>query len=255
MADLITDCPTCQNKLTATTLSCNHCGLQLQNQFELSVFDYLTADQKTFLLTFLKYQGNFRLLQAELNISYPTAKKKMQELLTALSLTEPTPLETEREVLDMSQFHTDATSVEASEIIKCKIKENGGRILVSSARGNTYEIRANLDGKSFSCDALPINPPYEYTVFDVMVKTMLEQGGKALKGQGRNHRLGEPHCEVTTIVGAIGKHYAGKNEGEWVFDPVFVLAAVLEWADIARNGRGYLELTPSYLMKRKNQNI
>lgn len=36
------------------------------------------------------------------------------------------------------------------------------------------EIRANRDGKSFSCDALPINPPYEYTVFDVMVETMLE---------------------------------------------------------------------------------
>ena len=88
-----------------------------------------------------------------------------------------------------------------------------------------------------------------------MVETMLEQRGKALKGQGRNHRLGEPHCEVTTLVGAIGKHYSGKNEGEWVFDPIFVLAAVLEWADIAHNGRGYLELTPSYLMKRKNQNV
>ena len=155
----------------------------------------------------------------------------------------------------MSLFRKNTDSVKASEIIKYNIKKNGGRILVSSVRGNTYEIRANLDGKSFSCDALPINPPYEYTVFDVMVETMLEQGGKALKGQGRNHRLGEPHCEVTTLVGAIGKHYAGKNEGEWVFDPIFVLAAVLEWADIAHNGRGYLELTPSYLMKRKNQNI
>lgn len=114
----------------------------------------------------------------------------------------------------MSLFRKNTDSVKASEIIKYKIKKNGGRILVSSVRGNTYEIRANRDGKSFSCDALPINPPYEYTVFDVMVETMLEQGGKALKGQGRNHRLGEPHCEVTTLVGAIGKHYAGKNEGE-----------------------------------------
>ncbi len=43
-------------------------------------------------------------------------------------------------------------------------------------------------------------------------------------------------------MGAIGKYYWGKQEGDSVFDPVFVLAAVLEWADIAYNGRGYLEL-------------
>lgn len=255
MADLITYCPTCNNKLIATTLSCTHCGLQLQNEFQLSIFDYLSSDQKVFLLVFLKHQGNFRLLQEELNISYPTAKKKMQELLTALSLTQTNPLNAEQEVLDMSQFQTDPTSKKASEIIKCKIKENGGRILVSSVRGNTYEIRANADGKSFTCDALPIFPPYEYTVFDIMVQTMLEQGGKAFKGMGRNHRLGEPHCETTTLVGAIGKYYAGKNEGEWVFDPIFVLASVLEWADIAHNGRGYMELTPSYLLQLQNQNV
>ncbi len=31
-----------------------------------------------------------------------------------------------------------------------------------------------------------------------------------------------------------------------MFDPVFVLAAVLDWADIARNERGYLTLTADY---------
>ena len=51
----------------------------------------------------------------------------------------------------MSLFRKNTDSVKASEIIKYKIKKNGGRILVSSVRGNTYEIRANRDGKSFSC--------------------------------------------------------------------------------------------------------
>ena len=31
--------------------------------------------------------------------------------------------------------------------------------------------------------------------------------------------------------------------GKYVFDPVFVLASVLDWAGIARNERGYLTLT------------
>ena len=37
--------------------------------------------------------------------------------------------------------------------------------------------------------------------------------------------------------------------GKYVFDPVFVLASVLDWAGIARNERGYLTLTADYLAK------
>ena len=43
--------------------------------------------------------------------------------------------------------------------------------------------------------------------------------------------------------------YYGKSEGESVFDPVFILAGILEWADIAKNGRGYIELTNNYREK------
>ena len=41
----------------------------------------------------------------------------------------------------------------------------------------------------------------------------------------------------------------GKKEGMSVFDPVFVLSAILDWAGIAHNGRGYLELTAEYQAK------
>lgn len=44
----------------------------------------------------------------------------------------------------------------------------------------------------------------------------------------------------------LRKKYAGKREGDSVFDPVFVMAAVLEWAEIAHNERGYIELTAKY---------
>ena len=51
------------------------------------------------------------------------------------------------------------------------------------------------------------------------------------------------------MVGTIGKNYAHKNVGDSVFDPVFIMAAVLEWAGIAHNERGYLSLTADYRMK------
>ena len=53
-------------------------------------------------------------------------------------------------------------------------------------------------------------------------------------------------CTEDTIVGCIAKEYAGKKEGMSVFDPVFVLSAILDWAGIAHNERGYLELTADY---------
>ena len=63
---------------------------------------------------------------------------------------------------------------------------------------------------------------------------------------GRNARLGERGCELDTVVGTIGTRYAGAQPGESVLDPVFVLAAVLEWAGICRNERGWLSLTVDY---------
>ena len=137
-----------------------------------------------------------------------------------------------------------------SEIIREKILQNGGRAIVHSLTGKPYEIRHCSDGKSFLCDQLPIKPPYTYDVFDVIVDLLERQGGKADKGAGRNAKLGQPRCEETTVVGAIAKYYAGKRDGESVFDPVFAMAAILERADIAHNERGYLELTANYRMTR-----
>lgn len=137
-----------------------------------------------------------------------------------------------------------------SEIIREKILRNGGRVIVHSITGKPYEIRHCSDGKSFLCDQLPIKPPYTYDVFDVIVDLLVRQGGRADKGAGRNAKLGQHRCEETTVVGAIAKYYAGKREGESVYDPVFVMASVLEWADIAHNERGYLELTATYRMIR-----
>ena len=75
--------------------------------------------------------------------------------------------------------------------------------------------------------------------------------GMGRKGMGRNFRLGEGNCTIDTVVGAIGYYYAGKQPGDSVFDPVFVMAAILDWAGIAHNRRGYLELTANYRASRQ----
>ena len=97
-------------------------------------------------------------------------------------------------------------------------------------------------------DKLPPND-FEYSIFDIIVDLLLREGGKARKGNGRNYRFGYGDCTEDTVIGAIAKEYFGKQVGESTFDPVFVLAAVLDWAGIAHNCRGYIELTEDYRSK------
>ena len=219
--------------------------MELKSKFDFNAFDYLSEEQYAFLLTFLQCRGSLKDVQSKQDISYPTARKKLDELLTALNLGERADTRPP-EIPDMQNWLTNPNSTKASEIIKNKLKENGGRVIVHTVRGLPCEIRAASDGMSFLSDKLPVNTPYRFDVFDDIVDLLTLSGGKARKGNGRNYRLGEPECDETTVVGYIGKHYAEKSYGDSVYDPVFVLAAVMQWAGIANNSRGELALTASY---------
>lgn len=246
MAKMISKCPGCNGTLHITTLQCPDCGMELKNDFEMSMFDTLSGEEKAFLMAFLRHRGNLKNVQSELEISYPTAKKKLNELLVRLGLAEPE--QEEIEMPNISNLTAVRNSTKASEIIKAKLLDNGGRVIVHTARGLPCEIIAAPDGKSFVSKKLPVKPPYEYMVFDAIVDLLIANGGRARKGNGRNYKLGHPECDENTVVGIVAI-YAGKKLGESVYDPVFVLAAVLEWAGIASNERGEVVLTQSYRSK------
>lgn len=75
--ELVAQCPRCSEKLIATKLSCNNCELELNGDFPLSKFDYLSTDEIDFIESFLKAQGNFKTLQNEKGLSYPAVKKNL----------------------------------------------------------------------------------------------------------------------------------------------------------------------------------
>lgn len=245
MSKLISKCPCCNGTLNITSLQCPDCGVELRNTFEQSTFDRLDEDQMNFLLSFLKHRGNLKNLQEEIGLSYPTAKKRLEELLVTLEIAQEENNSAKQEVMDMSSISANRNSNRASEIIKAKLLDNGGRVTVFTARGLPCEVWMNTDSISFTSDKLPIKPPYEYRVFDVIVDLLVSQGGRAKKGNGRSYKLGEKNCDKTTVVGAVAMD-RGNSIGDSVFDPVFVFAAILEWAGIAHNERGELILTQQY---------
>lgn len=77
-------CPVCSSKLLVKKLQCSKCSTVIENDFELSKFDYLTTGQLEFVEVFLKSRGNIKDVEKALGVSYPTVRAKLDEVLTAL---------------------------------------------------------------------------------------------------------------------------------------------------------------------------
>ncbi|HEY8395473.1 MAG TPA: DUF2089 domain-containing protein [Bacilli bacterium] len=82
--EVISKCPVCGHDLSITRLHCNHCEIEITGDFYLSKLNSLTREQLDFVLVFLKNQGSIKAIEKELDISYPTVKKILNEILLAL---------------------------------------------------------------------------------------------------------------------------------------------------------------------------
>nr|WP_207751772.1 DUF2089 domain-containing protein [Clostridium rhizosphaerae] len=99
---IISKCPVCSAKLRVTRLKCNKCGTVIENDFELSKFEYLSSEQLNFMEVFLKCRGNIKDVEKELGISYPTVRAKLDDVVSALGYTViKKPTVSSKEVLDM----------------------------------------------------------------------------------------------------------------------------------------------------------
>jgi hypothetical protein len=82
--EVIGTCPVCQNSLLATRLSCNVCHTEITGEFELSRFSYLNKEELNFIETFIRVYGNIKEMEKELDISYPTVKKMLEQVVTKM---------------------------------------------------------------------------------------------------------------------------------------------------------------------------
>lgn len=243
MKKLLYTCPSCGAGLKPLVLGCSDCGIEIRGPFDIETtpFSALSDQQNEFLLIFLKCRGNMKQLQDELQISYSNAKKQLNEVLSVLGLYTEGPNRAEsKDIIDVKFWCVDGDSMKASDIVKRKLKESGGRVIVTSYSGKEYEVWAEANGKTFGCDALH-GISHTYDIFDVVVEFLKKSNGRAKKGTGRAP-LGSEKCGLDTVSGAILHDYFGVEIGGSGFDPSFVVAAILEWAGIVKNGRGWLEL-------------
>jgi len=86
MNKLPSQCPICHSDLEVTRVYCAHCDTTLEGHFAPTAnpFGVLSKDQMFFLMTFIRCEGRLNRMEEELNLSYPTLRNRLQEILRLL---------------------------------------------------------------------------------------------------------------------------------------------------------------------------
>ena len=110
----VRSCPSCGDRLRISSLACPSCGVEVRGQFDVEASPYsaLSDQQSDFLLLFLKCRGNMKQLQEELQLSYPAAKKQLNEVLDVLGLSADTQEKAkDRDIIDVISWEVDESSI------------------------------------------------------------------------------------------------------------------------------------------------
>ncbi|MCI9146081.1 MAG: hypothetical protein HFJ97_06955 [Eubacterium sp.] len=86
--------------------------------------------------------------------------------------------------------------------------------------------------------------------FDCTVDFIKQNGGRVEKGGCRNSKVAQGNCTKGTLCYYVATECYGKYDGESSFDPIFIIAAILENAGICENERGYIQLSAEFYLGR-----
>ena len=80
------ECPVCGGRLITTRKGCRGCGTEIAGEFASCEFCALSRDDLGLLRVFLGSRGNLREVEKHLQVSYPTARARLDAVLAKLGL-------------------------------------------------------------------------------------------------------------------------------------------------------------------------
>ncbi len=139
-------CPVCGGELIVTRLHCPSCETSIEGSFSpggtplqeaftpeqlrsLLPFARLSQEQLYFMLTFMRCEGRFNRMEEELNLSYPTLRSRLDDIIRALGF-EPG----REDARDDAQHREDARQVSGGERQAILDMLSRGEISVEEAR-------------------------------------------------------------------------------------------------------------------------
>lgn len=238
---IIGHCPVCKEELIATKLSCRNCGLELSNDFALNRFCFLSENDLAFIELFIQHNGNLKELQKQLNLSYPSVKKRLRSIQFSLGLSieDETSQQLEPAIKQLPIYKNDSLVLQK---IKQKLNETEGIALLTLPKGKTFHLYYEEYGNGICATNLPAKRILYWSVFDDVITLLKQQGGKATKGNAMKGKLGSSELPLHSVEGYVAAHSYHAKEGDSCLRMISTISSILEWVGVCTNGYGYLEL-------------
>lgn len=128
-------CPSCGNQLQIISLQCPSCCTEVKGTYPMGLFSGLSEEEEAFLLCFLSSRGSLKEVQERLNISYPTARIKLNKLLSRLGF----KIEKEEELEETFPEVASESKKEKMRVLITKLDE--GKVDFDSVLREIREIK------------------------------------------------------------------------------------------------------------------
>tara|TARA_R110002072_G_scaffold72354_2_gene173022 strand:+ start:6815 stop:7105 length:291 start_codon:yes stop_codon:yes gene_type:complete len=74
-------CPACEDALKVSQLRCDSCSTLVSGNYSMPVFLKLASEEQDFILKFLLNSGSLKEMAKQMNISYPTIRNRLDDLI------------------------------------------------------------------------------------------------------------------------------------------------------------------------------
>ncbi len=79
------ECPACDHLLKVKSLHCENCNTTIDGMFELSLQARMSKQDQEFILNFVKFSGSLKQMAKHLELSYPTVRNMLNDLIERLN--------------------------------------------------------------------------------------------------------------------------------------------------------------------------
>jgi len=74
-------CPSCENSLIVTQLSCSNCSTTVSGNYSLPLLLQITEEEQNFILQFFLTSGSLKEMATQMGNSYPTVRNKLDDII------------------------------------------------------------------------------------------------------------------------------------------------------------------------------
>ncbi len=133
--------------------------------------------------------------------------------------------------------------IKAVELIKYKFAEVGNPAQIPNRLGEVFTATLVEDG--VSVDNLGAQPFIPWAAFQEAVCILIQNGGRAKRGDAMGARLGEPGLLLDSVEGHVAHTVYGYAPGSFVFRRIVPIDGILVWAGVCETAPSELILCDS----------